>query len=304
MRLAAVDIGSNAIRLQITHVTPYDGQLNFKKVEYVRFPLRLGHDVFNFRKLSPETSGKFVKLMQAFKLMIDLYEVEDYYACATSAMREAENGNEMVHVVKEMTGMEIKIISGKKEAGIINLAINQHLDDTTFIHIDVGGGSTELNIYHEKEKIASKSFNIGTVRNLEHHESPKVWGKMEKWINKKLNTIEVKSIQAIGTGGNINKLFDVAKKRENRNGNSFTLDQLMETRDYIAEFSLKERISFLQLNEDRADVIIPASNIYISVMNWAKAVNMVVPDVGLKDGIMHMLYEKSISKREKEKKQE
>ena len=293
LKLAAVDIGSNAIRLQITNVTFYEGRVNFKKLEYLRFPLRLGMDVFNTQKISEKNRRKFVKLMKAFKLLIDLYEVDDYMVCATSAMRESENGRNIVEEVKEDIGLKIQIIDGNREAELINLALWSYIDEKPYLHIDVGGGSTELNIYKNKEKIASKSFKIGSVRALDENISQSVWASMNKFIQEHVKKND--NIISIGTGGNINKIFELSQPRKNKTFLDFT--KIQEIKKYLQSFSYEERVNKLNLNPDRADVIIPASEIYLSAMLAAESKKMIVPDVGLKDGLMLLLYEKHTIKK-------
>ena len=295
LKLAAVDIGSNAIRMQITHVIEYEGSVTFKRLEYVRFPLRLGQDVFEVtednpsHRIGPQRAAKFLKLMHAFKLLIDLYEVDDYLACATSAMREAENGEELVAQAKEAYGIDIRIIDGDTEANILNNALLSFLGDGRYLHIDVGGGSTELNVFVNKEKVAAHSFPIGSVRRLNTRVSlDQVGEEMHRWIREHVKSNEGK-VTAIGTGGNINKIFDLSGKKL---GKTIALSKVVSVRDFVASHSLEDRINKLQLNADRADVIIPAAEIYISVMKWARATQILVPDVGLKDGVMQMLYEK------------
>lgn len=289
MKLAAIDIGSNAIRLQVTTTIQTKGQLNFKKLEYVRFPLRLGQDVFNTGTISQVKKAKFKKLMKAFKLLIDLYEVDDYMACATSAMRESTNGREIVKEIEEDLKLKIKIIDGANEALIINNAISSFLDNKkNYLHIDVGGGSTELTLLKGGKKINSKSFKIGSVRRLGHHDSPVIWNNMKKWVSTTM--IAADKITAVGTGGNINKLFELAGKSA---GDKLAIGKLKEVQSEVRDMTIEERINELQLNPDRADVIIPASEIYIAVMEWANAKNIIVPNVGLKDGIMQHLYEKN-----------
>ncbi|MDX1627730.1 MAG: phosphatase [Fulvivirga sp.] len=289
MKLAAIDIGSNAIRLQVTTTIRTKGELNFKKLEYVRFPLRLGQDVFNTKSISQVKKTKFKKLMKAFKLLIELYEVDDYLACATSAMREAKNGREIVQDIEKEIGLKIKIIDGKQEALLINNAISSFLTkNKNYLHIDVGGGSTELTWLRGGKKITSRSFKIGSVRRLEHLDSPLIWNNMKKWVKDQLRAED--KIRAVGTGGNINKLFELAGKSP---GDKLVLSQLKEVQQYVRDLTMDERINDLQLNPDRADVIIPASDIYIAVMEWAGAKDILVPDVGLKDGIMQHLYEKN-----------
>ncbi|WP_106566048.1 Ppx/GppA phosphatase family protein [Cecembia rubra] len=289
MRLAAVDIGSNAIRLQITTVTYYEGNTNFKKLEYLRFPLRLGLDVFHTNRISEKNKRKFIKLMKAFKLLIDLYEVDDYMVCATSAMRESENGKEIVEEVKEDIGLKIQIIDGKLEAELINLALWSYIDDKSYLHIDVGGGSTELNIYSQKNKIASKSFKIGSVRALEDNIPLSVWKSMNKFIEEHIGNKE--KITCIGTGGNISKIFELSNPPKNKT--FIQIDKIKEIQKFLESFTYEERINKLNLNPDRADVIIPASKIYLAAMTAANSKKMIVPDVGLKDGLMQVLYKKN-----------
>ncbi len=287
MKIAAIDIGSNAARLQISSVLHDGGFTSFKKVEYVRFPLRLGHDVFNFGTITPESEARTVKLMECYRLLMELHEVEGYMACATSAMRESANGEEIVERIAQSTGIRIHVIDGAREAQLINNVVVQALEDGQYLHIDVGGGSTELNLYFNRQKIASKSFKIGSVRLLEGKESKGAWQKMEKWIEENIDTLE--PIVAVGTGGNISKLFNLVTKTSD---NSTSLAELQRMRDYIASFSQEERVHKLRLNADRADVIIPAADIYTSVMKWVGADKILVPDLGLKDGIIQLVYEK------------
>ncbi|WP_435353532.1 Ppx/GppA phosphatase family protein [Emticicia sp. SJ17W-69] len=287
MKIAAIDIGSNAARMQISSVLTNKKSISFKKVEYVRFALRLGMDVFNTGKISSGSEARIKKLLQAYQLLMELHEVDAYMICATSAMREADNGENIVERIKNELGMEIHLIEGEKEAELINNVIVVVLEsDKTYLHIDVGGGSTELNIYQGQQKIAAKSFKIGSVRLLEHKEAPDVWKKMQAWVRENVPThVEV---TAVGTGGNISKLFNMI---ENKKENKATLKDVEKMKNYIEKFSLEDRINKLQLNADRADVIVPASEIYISAMKWAGATEIIVPDLGLKDGILLLVYE-------------
>jgi len=286
MKIAAIDIGSNAARLQISTVLTNDGIVSFKKVEYVRFPLRLGHDVFSFGVLTPESEGRTVKLMQVYQLLMELHEVDHYMACATSAMRESSNGPEVVERIQQETGILIHIIDGQKEAQLINNVVVLALDNRQTIHIDVGGGSTELNLYVNRQKVNSRSFKIGSVRLLEGKETKGAWGKMEEWINQ--NVDRSQPIVAVGTGGNISKIFNLVSKTSDT---ITTLSEIRRMKDYIAGFSFEDRQNKLRLNADRADVIVPAAEIYISAMTWAGANEIVVPDLGLKDGILQLVYE-------------
>jgi exopolyphosphatase / guanosine-5'-triphosphate,3'-diphosphate pyrophosphatase len=285
VKIAAIDIGSNAARLQISSVLTNDDLVSFKKVEYVRFPLRLGHDVFNYGHLTQESIDKTAKLMDCYRLLMDLHEVEGYMACATSALRESENSREVVSQILQKTGIKIHIIDGIKEAELINNVVVQSLDKNQYLHIDVGGGSTELNVYFNKKKMASKSFKIGSVRLLEGKETKGSWVKIQEWI--KENTNYSQPITAVGTGGNISKLFNLVSKTSET---STTIEELERMRNYIASYSQEERVNKLRLNADRADVIVPASDIYISVMKWANANTILVPDLGLKDGILQLVY--------------
>lgn len=288
MKLAAIDIGSNAIRFQVSTVLENAQAVLFKKLEYIRFPLRLGHDVFTSGKISLASQEKFRKLMKAYKLLIELYEVHDYMLCATSAMREAENGQQLADDVFQQFGLKIEIIDGDREAELINRAIHSYLTDKTYLHIDVGGGSTELNLYTGGKKIKTRSFKIGSVRVLERNDSPLMWQEMENWIRKEVKK-EYGRVTAVGTGGNISKIFELARLRP---GKTMTLNKVRDLRAMISGFSLEERIYKLQMNPDRADVIIPATDIYTRVMEWAHASSILVPDVGLKDGMMMLLLEK------------
>lgn len=291
MKIAAVDIGYNAARLQISKVLDNEGVISFKKVEYVRFALRLGHDVFNTGEITPESEVRIFKLLSAYKLLMDLHEVKDFMICATSAMREASNTDAIITRIHKILDMKIHVIEGTKEAELINDVVVQALaSDKNYLHIDVGGGSTELNIYVNRRKIASRSFKIGSVRLLEGKEKAGDWDKMQKWIALHIDPAKM-NITAVGTGGNINKLFNIADKSEGGD-KSMSYAELERLHDYVASFSYEDRINKLRLNADRADVIVPASEIYLSAMKWSGAENMLVPDLGLKDGIIQMVYEK------------
>lgn len=232
--------------------------------------------------------------MKAFKLLIDLYEVDDYMVCATSAMRESENGKEIVEEVKEDIGLKIQVIDGNLEAELINLALWSYIDDKSYLHIDVGGGSTELNIYSKRSKIASKSFKIGSVRALEDNIPVSVWKSMSKFIEDYIG--EKEKITCIGTGGNISKILELSNPPKNRT--FIQIDKIKEIQEYLESFTYEDRINKLNLNPDRADVIIPASKIYLAAMAAANSKKMIVPDVGLKDGLMQVLYKKNKNKKQ------
>lgn len=292
MKLAAIDIGSNAIRFQVSSVLTGD-KIIFKKMEYVRFPLRLGHDVFSTGRISDKSVDKFKKLMLTYKLLLELYEVDDYMFCATSAMRESENGPELVKQIYDELGITIHIIDGNREAELINTAITSYLTDTTYLHIDVGGGSTELNLYFQGKKIKTRSFKVGSVRVLENFDQPAMWDEMEKWVKENVKK-DYGKVTAVGTGGNISKIYELAKLKP---GKLMTIKKVKEIKSMIEKYSLEERIYQLQMNPDRADVIVPASDIYLKVMDWAHASTILVPEVGLKDGIMLSLLDRNKTKK-------
>jgi exopolyphosphatase/guanosine-5'-triphosphate,3'-diphosphate pyrophosphatase len=293
LKLAAIDIGSNAIRLQISTIYDKGPKLLFKKLEYVRFPLRLGHDVFNSNRISDGSKLKFKKLMKTYKLLLELYEVDDYMFCATSAMRESENGQELADEVKNELGITVNIIDGLLEAEFINRAIASYLGGETYLHIDVGGGSTELNLFVKGIKIKTRSFKVGSVRVLEHHDSPIMWNDMEKWVKDNVKK-EYGKLIAVGTGGNISKVFELAKKKT---GQALPINKIKEIRKMLDGYTIDQRIYELQMNPDRADVIVPATDIYLKVMEWSQAKSILVPDVGLKDGILLHLLEKNMSQK-------
>jgi exopolyphosphatase/guanosine-5'-triphosphate,3'-diphosphate pyrophosphatase len=290
MKLAAIDIGSNAIRFQVIRAIRYKDALSFKKLEYVRFPLRLGKDVFNSGYISEPTIARFMKLMHSFKLLLDLYEVQGFVAVATSAMREAENGKEVLERILQDFDIAVEIISGKEEAEILSVAIRPFIDHGNFLHIDVGGGSTELNFYHERERVGSKSFRIGTVRQLTRDQQVAVFKEVEDWIAGERHVHDKgEPVYAVGTGGNIRKLFQLSIFPKS---GSITFSELQALKAYVGALSLEDRLNLLKLNPDRADVIIPAAKIYIEMMRRCNADRILVPNVGLKDGLLYRLYEK------------
>ena len=295
MKFAAIDIGSNAARLQISSVLENDGVISFKRIEYVRFALRLGHDVFSDGAISPESEVRIFKLLHAYKLLMDLHEVKDYAICATSAMREASNSAEIITRIHKILDMKIQLIDGSREAELINDVVVQSLHPKkNYLHIDVGGGSTELNIYRNREKLASKSFKIGSVRLLEGTEKEGDWEKMRNWITTQKQLIPGE-MEAIGTGGNIAKLFNLSKPAAEEK--SMTFDTLFEMAAYVGSFSFEDRVNKLRLNTDRADVIVPAASIYLTAMELGGCRSILVPDLGLKDGILQMLYDRYLNRK-------
>ncbi len=289
MRLAAIDIGSNAARLLITDVVNgIQKKTDFIKTALIRVPLRLGFDVFDKGEISPGKAEKILKTMISYKLLLDVYDVKHLKACATSAMRDAVNADEIIQKVKNETGIEIQIISGQDEASIIyEIHFAESLKpDESYLYIDVGGGSTELSFFSDGKLVAKESVNIGTIRILKNQVTEAQWDEMKEFI--KTKTKGYHHVTAIGSGGNINKLFSMSKRKE---GKPLSLDQL---RDYYKEFSnlsVPQRMSLYNLREDRADVIVPALLIYINVMRWADAREIYVPKIGLADGLIHTLYE-------------
>lgn len=290
MRLAAIDIGSNAARLLISDVTT-KAQSNtpeFLKVALVRVPLRLGFDVFDKGEISATKADNVVKTILSYKLLLDVYGVKHLKACATSAMRDASNGKAIIEKVKAETGIDIKIISGQEEASFIyeNHFAEGLTRDESYLYIDVGGGSTELTFFSDGKLIFKESFNIGTIRLLKNQVTEAIWDIMKEFI--KTKTKGYHHVSAIGTGGNINKVFSISKRKD---GKPLSLELL---RDYYKEFSslsLEQRMSLYKFREDRADVIVPALLIYINVMRWADAEEIFVPKIGLADGLIHTLYE-------------
>lgn len=290
MKFAAIDIGSNAARLQISSVLENKGQITFKRVEYVRFALRLGLDVFSHGHISPESEVRIFKLLHAFKLLMELHEVQDYAICATSAMREAINSAQVCTRIQKILDMKIHVIDGSREAELINDVVVQSLNpNKNYLHIDVGGGSTELNFYQNRVKLASKSFKIGSVRLLEGKEKAGDWEKMMRWIELQKAQMPGPMV-AVGTGGNISKLYQFSK--ETSTDKLISWEELNRISSFIASHSLHDRVHQLRLNEDRADVIVPASTIYLQTMQAAACQSMFVPDLGLKDGIIQLLYDR------------
>lgn len=290
MRYAAIDIGSNAIRLLIADIIQNNKTISFKKNTLIRVPLRLGDDAFLDKLISPNKTEELIKTMVAFRNLIDVYKVTDYLACATSAMREAKNGSSIVKLIKAEAGLELEIVEGQREANIIYAShIEQSLDrKKNYLYIDVGGGSTELSVFSNAELISSRSFNLGGIRILDNQDKDETWTEMKEWIKSMAQTY--KNLSGIGTGGNINKLFKMA---EGKDGSPITFTKLRELYSYLNSFSLKDRINVLGLNQDRADVIIPACEIYLTVMKWGGVKQIYVPRVGLVDGLIQLMIDKN-----------
>lgn len=287
-KFAAIDIGSNAVRLLINNVIEFpDSPTQFKKSSLVRVPVRLGQDSFTVGEISKQNVNRIIDTMKSFKLLMRVHGVEKYMACATSAMREANNGNELVELIRQKAGIDIEIIDGKKEAAIIaSTDLYSMVDrDKTYLYVDVGGGSTEFTIFDRGNIIESKSFKVGTVRLLNEMISKQTWLEIEKWVTKA--TKKYKKIDIIGSGGNINKLFKMSASKP---GEALSYVYLNSQYQFLQEMSFDQRVSELGLNPDRADVIIPAAQIYLNAFKWSGAKKLHVPKIGLSDGIIKMLY--------------
>lgn len=288
MILAAIDIGSNAARLLISEASAYkDGTVDYTKLTLLRIPLRLGFDVFDKGFISDEKKTLLIDTLKAYKLLMDIYKVEHYRACATSAMRDATNSKEILAEAEAVTGLKVSIISGLEEANILyETHIAEYLSlNKSYLYVDVGGGSTEITLYSQNQLIFKESFNIGTIRVLHDKVTDEQWEHM-KWFVK-THVKDYQHIEAIGTGGNINKIFSISKRKE---GKPLPVELL---KDYYKELSyttVEERKHLYHFRDDRADVIVPALQIYISIMRWADADEIYVPKIGLADGLIKIMY--------------
>ena len=284
-KLAAIDIGSNAMRLLINNVIEYNGVKLFKKVDIVRVPIRLGTEAFKEKNISEYTRKRLVQALHGYKHLIEAHEVVNYRGCATSAMREAKNGAEIIQQIKDETGIHIEIIDGKEEAEIIYANhIEKLIDDQqAYLYVDVGGGSTEITFFKNGIVQNSKSFNIGTIRILNDMISTPKWEELHLWLEE---TLKGQAVQIIGSGGNINKVAKISRKDPNK---PLSFDYLNNYYKILKSYTYEERIIELDLNPDRADVIIPAMKIFTSIMKWSKAKHIYVPKIGLADGIIKEL---------------
>lgn len=287
-KYAAIDIGSNAMRLLVSNIIEEQGkETQFSKSSLVRVPIRLGQDAFTVGEISAENIDRMVDAMKAYKLLMKVHKVEKYMACATSAMREAYNGKEVVDYIREHADIEIEIIDGKKEAAIIASTDLHYLLKTeqTYLYVDVGGGSTEFSLFSDGKMVVSKSFKVGTVRLINEMVNEIVWHEIEKWIH--ANTADYEMVTLIGSGGNINKLFKMSGKLLDKPMSYMYLNSQYAL---LNSLSYDQRVSELGLNPDRADVIIPALRVYLNAMKWSGARNIYVPKIGLSDGIIKALY--------------
>lgn len=287
-KYAAIDIGSNAVRLLLGMVSEEEFGLRVKKISWMRMPIRLGEDAFLQGKISDERAGKLTKTMGGFAKLIDAYQPAAVKACATSAMRSAQNGRQVCRRIKAETGIDIEIINGRQEARY--LFQNRHeimtSSEKAALFVDVGGGSTEITLFFDGRVQASRSFNLGTIRLLNNRERRQDWDRMKSWLEKITRGHE--PVEAIGSGGNINKLFKLAKGRP---GTWVSLKKIKKIRDELAGYSLEERMKRFYLKPDRADVIIPGAQIYIKAMTWGRCEKIHVPMQGLADGIIRILHE-------------
>lgn len=291
-KYAAIDIGSNAMRLLVCNIVEQEGkETQFNKSSLVRVPIRLGQDAFTVGEITEENIERMIDAMKAYKLLMKVHKVEKYMACATSAMREAYNGHEVADLIEQESGIKIEIIDGKKEAAIIASTDLHHLvkTDQTYLYVDVGGGSTEFSLFDNGKIVASKSFKNGTVRLLNNMVNEIVWHEIEKWI--KAVTEPYETITLIGSGGNINKLFKMSGKQQEKPLSYFYVNSQYQ---FLNSLSYEQRIAELGLNPDRADVIIYATRIYLNAMKWSGARNIYVPKIGLSDGIVKAMYNNTI----------
>lgn len=293
MKFGAIDIGTNAARLLVGEVTTENGHSFVKKISYTRIPLRLGEDVFEDGKISERKAQNFVKTIQSFRLISEIFEVQSLRACATSAMREAKNGKEIQQRIEKETGVRIDIISGNEEADLIfGTFFLMDFDKTIpFVVIDVGGGSTEVSVFENGERVAAKSFEVGTLRILKGKVKETIWKEIHDWIAKH---VDIKTVhQIFATGGNINK---VHKMLGAQHMESITTKKMKLLRDEIAELTIPQRVEHYQLKPDRADVIVPAMDIYLYIMKELKCKHLIVPKIGLSDGMIYDMHLKKVMK--------
>lgn len=288
MKIAAIDIGSNAVRLQIASVNKEEASTEpFKKVEFVRVPIRLGDDAFNQGKISKEKREIFYKAMQSFALLMEVYEVESYMACATSALREAKNGEKIVEKVLEKSGLNIHIINGKRESELILKSIKQFLKPgKSYLSIDVGGGSTEMSVIKDKIASDSVSFDVGTIRVLDNSVKKNSWDEIEAYVKGHVQDLD--NAEAIATSGTINKIAMMINPSTDPHITTKQLDGFYQD---VKKMSMKERIEKYKLNPDRADVIAPSASIYMKILGWGNIDKLHAPSAGLKDGILYELLE-------------
>ena len=286
---AAIDIGSNAVRLLIKEIKEEQGKAHFSKVLMLRVPLRLGFDVFDIGKISEKKEKNMIRLMKAFRHLMKIYDVKHCRACATSAMRDAKNGMDIIKQIEKKTGVHIDIIDGQEEAKIIYNNHVEHMEDQkgNYMYVDVGGGSTEINLLSEGQLVCSRSYNIGTVRMLNNAVKDSEWERLKNDLAELAKSYPQTNI--IGSGGNINKLYRLADKK-NKKKMTMQVSVLQEVHTRLKALSLEERMEQFGMKPDRADVIIPAGEIFLTIANIIGASYIHVPVIGLSDGIIDELY--------------
>lgn len=287
LRFAAIDIGTNAIRLLFTNIIENEDNAIFKKSSITRVPIRLGTDVFTTGKISDQKIEKLIHAMIAFNHLMNVHDVIRYRACATSAMREASNGNEIIEIIKEKSSINIEIIDGKTEAEIIyhNRFVDFSESSFPYLYVDIGGGSTEMSLFSNSEVVASRSFNIGTIRLLNERVNPKEIDELTLWL--KLIKSQYPGLKIIASGGNVNKLLKMSGKKE---GKPLPIKALKDVYNKIKSYNYEDRIKILGLNPDRADVIVPASELLFNIISWSNAKEIIVPKIGIADGIIKQIY--------------
>ena len=296
LKFAAIDIGSNAVRLLFMNVIEDNSEVYFKKSSLVRVPVRLGDDAFyNGGVIGSAKIEKLMHTITAFRHLMTVHDVVRFRACATSAMREAANSAHILSYIREKTGVQIEVIDGQQEAELIyaNRIVEMINRERAYLYVDVGGGSTEVTLFYKLKVIQSRSFNLGTIRFIKGEDIEKEKKRLKKFVSEL--SARYKPIELIGSGGNINKVFKLSGKKE---GVPLTLKNLRDIYEFINSFTIEERIRDLGFNPDRADVIIPATGLFLRIMKWTGAKRILVPKIGVSDGIVHQLY--NVYRAEKE----
>jgi exopolyphosphatase/guanosine-5'-triphosphate,3'-diphosphate pyrophosphatase len=296
MVFAAIDIGSNAVRLMFANALDKDGLIRVEKATLIRIPIRLGKDVYKNNTISKNRTSSLIKTLKAFKLLIDVYKPEAYVACATAAMREATNGPEILSKIKKETGIKIRLIDGLEEAEIIRSTNNiaSFTDKNMTMYVDLGGGSTEISVISKTNFIDANSFKIGTLRILSKKVDSGTWDELASWLNRFKENFG--KMNMIGSGGNINK---IAKLYGKAGENEISLKNLEQAYKHLKSYTLHERIEELGLRPDRADVIVPAAKVFLFIAKTIKAETIMVPKIGLTDGLIHKLYEEYLREKPK-----
>ena len=293
MKYAAIDIGTNAARLLIGELNEDKGQSSVKKITYLRIPLRLGDDVFEDGKISNTKLEMFIKTISVFSLLAQIYDVKNIRAVATSAMRIAENSKNVIAEIYAQTGVRIEVISGDEEAKLIlgGFSLLNIPKKIAFIVIDVGGGSTEISVFENGQRIASKSFELGTIRILKGKTSPEIWSDLTMWIKENVDVLEDHLL--FGTGGNIQKAHDIIAQKAN---DSLSLIEIEKLQAELAPLSLTERMKRFSIKEERADVLVPALDIYIYILKELNIRTLQVPNIGLSDGMIYAMHKEDLEK--------